>query len=35
MAGAMITPFPLLAVFAVAQNHSVEGTVMSGIKGKR
>lgn len=33
MAGAMITTFPVLLIFVVAQNYFIEGIVMSGIKG--
>lgn len=33
MAGAMITTFPVLLVFILAQNYFIEGIVMSGIKG--
>ncbi|MCE7988635.1 MAG: carbohydrate ABC transporter permease [Caldilinea sp. CFX5] len=33
MAGAMITTFPVLLIFVLAQNYFIEGIVMSGIKG--
>ena len=33
MAGAMITTFPVLLIFILAQNYFIEGIVMSGIKG--
>jgi multiple sugar transport system permease protein len=33
MAGAMITTFPVLIIFVLAQNYFIEGIVMSGIKG--
>jgi len=33
MAGTMITTFPVLLIFVLAQNYFIEGIVMSGIKG--
>jgi multiple sugar transport system permease protein len=33
MAGAMITTFPILLIFVLAQKYFIEGIVMSGIKG--
>jgi multiple sugar transport system permease protein len=33
MAGAMITTFPVLLIFILAQSYFIEGIVMSGIKG--